>query len=155
MVQLFLLFLGFFLFIGPVLAGAVVFLEFAGWALVEVEVEFFIHGFVSGLGFDLDHGGVVIACWDGLVGDKVIALLGEREFGGCGAFSEGYADFLGAGCHDLVGVINETDFDLLVLVDEEFHMGFHGRDEPSVGWASFLAVVMVMFIFSYGAEGKA
>ena len=55
------------LFVVRMIAGAVVFLIFAGRALFEVEIELLIDRLVASFGPDLDDGGKVVAFGDGLV----------------------------------------------------------------------------------------
>lgn len=137
-----------------VLAGAGVFLEFAGRALFEVQVELLSDGLGIGLLLDLHNGGEVVAGGDGLVADELVAILGEGELGGGGAISKGDGHDLGTRSDDLVVVIHETDLDLVVLVHEKLSVGFDFMDEAATGRAGLRFMLMVVLFCGVHVRGS-
>lgn len=139
--------------IGTMITSAGIFGVCARGAFREIEIKFGIHSFAFGGGFDLHDDGVIVAGGHGLIGDQFVAVLGEDELGGFGAVPEGCGDHLLTGCDHFVVVIDETDFDFLVLVHEKLDVRFDSGDQLATGGAGFDLVVIV-FVFGTGVAGE-
>ena len=82
--------------------------------LARFRLNFSVTALLSGGHLDLDDDGQFLAFGDGFVGDELVAVFGEGEFGRGRAVAHGDSDDLLGGCDDLAGIVEEADFDFLV-----------------------------------------
>ncbi len=99
-----------------------VFAELAFRTGGQVEVKLRGDGLCIRGHLDLDDNGEILAFRDHLVRNEFVAVLGECEFGWGRAVAHGDGDGLGRWCDDFSG-FEETDFDFLVLGNEELGVG--------------------------------
>ncbi len=138
---------GRFLLSRGVIASTRVFAQFAFRAGGHVEVEFRGDGLGIGRGFDLENDGKLLAFRNHLVGDELVAVLGEGELGRVRAIPHDDGDDLRRGRDDLARIIEEADFCFLVLGHDELGFGCDRVDDA--------AAVRGFDFFRRGGEGEA
>jgi hypothetical protein len=136
------------------LTGAGIFLVFAGWAVIEVQVKLLSDGFLSSLRLDLNYGWKVVPFRNSFVADELVAILGKAQLGGGVAIAECDVDDLLAGSNNFVIIIDEANLDLLVFVNEEFNMRLNFGDEFAAGWAGFASMFVVVFVGGIGEKSQ-
>lgn len=115
-----------------VVAGAVVFLERACRAFIQVGIELFAHRLGIRSSFDRNDSRKVIPLGESVGGDEHPVLFFHFQLGRIGTLTTDDADFLiGDGNHFSI-VIDEGDLGFAIFCYEEFGVGFDCHDHPSV-----------------------